>query len=163
MNRVSRSDTISSGKPCNRQISLTNSFASSWAVVFGMATKCAILENLSTITQMCSFPFVVFGSLTMKSIDIADHGRVGSSRGSSSPYLLCLRFLYLWQESHFLMSRSIFVRKSGMWKFQSSNSMVLSRPQCSFACSFSKISSHSVVGGLSRFFEKNKPSFSFNP
>jgi len=43
--------------------------------------KCAILENLSTMTHMFVYPSD-FGNLTMKSWDIAVHGRIETSKGS---------------------------------------------------------------------------------
>jgi len=89
VNQVSRSETIDSGSPWRRQISFTNVKASSLicsSVHRGM--KCAILENLSTITHIFVYPSD-FGNPTIKSMDIAVQGLIGTSKGSRSPYFLC--------------------------------------------------------------------------
>jgi len=89
MNRVSQSETIDLGSPRRRQISFRNLKANSLmcsSVLSGI--KCAILENLSTITYIFVYPSD-FGNPTMKSMDIAVHGLIGTSKGSRSPYFLC--------------------------------------------------------------------------
>ena len=54
VNTVSLSDTTPKGRPCNRQISLTNALARVGAVLLLGGTRCAIFENLSTITHIWS-------------------------------------------------------------------------------------------------------------
>jgi len=56
--------------------------------------KCAILETLSTMTQTFVYPSDS-GRATMKSMDIAFHGLIGTSIGSSSPNFLCRISLFL--------------------------------------------------------------------
>ena len=48
--------------------------------------KCAILVNRSTTTKMESCPSQS-GKSVIKSIEMDDHGRSGSGRGRSSPYM----------------------------------------------------------------------------
>ncbi|KAJ0940323.1 hypothetical protein HanRHA438_Chr02g0082071 [Helianthus annuus] len=50
-----------------------------------MGRKCADLVNLSTITYIVSFPFLVFGNLVMKSIVTISHFHSGSSGCCSKP------------------------------------------------------------------------------
>ena len=50
--------------------------------------KCAIFQNLSTMTQIFVYPGDL-GSPTMKSMDMEVHGLIGTSIGSNSPYFLC--------------------------------------------------------------------------
>ena len=48
--------------------------------------KCTILVNRSTTTKIKSCP-LEGGKLVIKSINMDDHGRSGSGRGRSSPYV----------------------------------------------------------------------------
>src|SRR5205807_8418042 len=93
VNRLSLSEIIDSGSPWYRQISFRNISANcsiGTSVVSGM--KCAILENLSTMTQILVYP-ADSGNPIMKSIEMDFHGRSGTSIGDSSPNFLCLAVL----------------------------------------------------------------------
>ena len=91
---MTRSEIISSGRPCAFQISGTNLLATSVAVasVF-RATKWAILVKRSMTTMIWVFSSDS-GSATMKSTEMDFQGAYGTSNGSSSPYLACLRDLF---------------------------------------------------------------------
>src|SRR5437879_9576997 len=78
VNRVSLSEIIDSGSPWYRQISFRNMSANcsiGTSVVSGM--KCAILENLSTMTQILVYT-ADYGHPIMNSIEMDFHGRRGS-------------------------------------------------------------------------------------
>jgi len=47
--------------------------------------KCADFVSLSTITQIASCPFEVFGKLVTKSMDILSHFHSGTSKGVNNP------------------------------------------------------------------------------
>ena len=99
MNLVSWSETIDAGNQWRRLISFTNVKASSlmcYSVFSGV--MCGILENLSTITHIFVYPSD-FGNPTMKFMDIAVHGLIGTSKGSRSPYFFYLITLLPWHLS----------------------------------------------------------------
>src|SRR3954463_965345 len=85
-NLVSRSETIVFGTPCNRIISRKNKSATLAASsLLRHGIKCAILENLSTTTNMLSLPFFVRGKPKTKSMDISSHGTLGTGKGMYKP------------------------------------------------------------------------------
>ena len=96
VNLESRSDTMSRGRPCRRQISLAKIRARSSAFFLSVSRgmKWAIFENWS-ITTHNSVQFFDRGRSVMKSKAIDYHGAYGSSRGDRSPYLLLRRDLSL--------------------------------------------------------------------
>ena len=88
VNQVSRSRIIVSGSPCRRQISSRKIRASSLMCSSVLSwMKCAISENLSTMTDILVYPSDL-GSPTMKSMDMEVKPVIGTSRGSNSPYFL---------------------------------------------------------------------------
>jgi hypothetical protein len=85
INLLSLSLTMVLGRPCNLKISLKNSSATCVALKsVAMAKKCANFVNLSTTTNMQSFP-CVFGSPVMKSMDMLSHLCSGMGKGCNSP------------------------------------------------------------------------------
>jgi hypothetical protein len=113
------------------------------------------LVNLSTATHICLFTFLVFGSLTIKSIDIDSQGLLGKSKGSSSPYLLCFRDLFLWQVSYFEILSITKACSSGIVKFLFIKSIVLSLPQWLVLSSLVIISLYNVNSSHNLLFMKN--------
>ena len=99
--RASRSEMMVLGRPCNLQISLRKIRARSGAFFASLlkGTKCAILVNLSTITQILSCSSDI-GRSVMKSIEIESHGANGTSSGWSIPKRACRIALSFWQSSH---------------------------------------------------------------
>ena len=149
VNLESRSDTMSWGRPCRRQISHAKIRSRSWAFFLSISRgmKWAIFENRS-ITTHNSVQLFDRGRSVMKSMAIHCHWAYGSFRGERSPYLLWRRNLSLWQSGHaciyFLMQESI----PGHQKFRLINSMVLSCPKCPatlLSCSDSRIVSIIVL------------------
>src|SRR5687767_560542 len=68
-NRVSRSDTISEGRPCRRNTTSTKTFAVISAEILSeTGVRCTILLNRSTNTRMPFLPCLSLGSPNMKSI-----------------------------------------------------------------------------------------------
>jgi hypothetical protein len=53
--------------------------------VLWQAMKCAILENLSTTTNIESLPFLDLGRPKIKSIEISTQGSLGTGKGVYSP------------------------------------------------------------------------------
>ena len=86
MNLVSRSDTILLGKPWSLTTSLKNKFAI-WvaSLVFWHGMKCIIFENMSTTTNIESYPLYVIGRTNMKSMLTASHGVSGMGNGWYNP------------------------------------------------------------------------------
>ena len=74
------------GTSCSRMTSLKNRstiFVAS--LVLWKAMKCAILENLSTITNIESLPFLDLGRPKIKSIETSTQGLLGTSKGVYNP------------------------------------------------------------------------------
>src|SRR5207237_838230 len=93
VNQLPLSEIIDSGSPWNRHIFFRNISANcSIGTSVASGIKCAILENLSTMTQIFVYP-ADSGNPIMKSIEMDFHGRRGTSIGNSSPNLLCLAVL----------------------------------------------------------------------
>jgi len=86
-NLESLSLTMLLGNPWSFTTSLKKKFATwlaSWNFLQGI--KWAILENLSTTTNMESLPLLVLGSPKTKSIDKSIHGESGIGKGVSKPW-----------------------------------------------------------------------------
>ncbi len=80
-----RSDTTSWGKPCNLKTCCSTISAVCGAEgSFGKGISWQAFENLSTTTKIPLLPWEVGRPIT-KSIEICDHGRAGTGRGSSRP------------------------------------------------------------------------------
>src|SRR3954466_11629223 len=85
-NLTSLSETIVLGTPCKHTISLKNRLATCDASsLLWQAIKCAILENLSTTTNILSWPYLVRGNPNTKSILISSQGVVGVDSGVYKP------------------------------------------------------------------------------
>lgn len=89
---------IESGTPWSRTTSLTYNLAktSEESVVF-IGTQWADLVNLSTITQIESFPLWVLGNPDMKSMEMWSHFHPGIGRCWSLPLGLWCFTLICWQ------------------------------------------------------------------
>ena len=73
--RVSLSEIIFNGRPCNLKISSANNCAVCSAVIVSLQErKCARFECVSTITKIASLPSLVTGNFVMKSILMHSHG-----------------------------------------------------------------------------------------
>lgn len=85
MKTVPLSETMESGRPCNRKIESTKARAISSAFQVSCAgIKWADLEKWSTTTMMESYPSER-GSFTIKSTPIVVQGRSGIGSGISFP------------------------------------------------------------------------------
>ena len=86
VNYMPLSDIIEIGTPCIGTIRIRYNLAY-WATVYVMQTgkKCAVLVNLSTITNIESNPLAVLGNLVTKSIVILSHFHSGMSKIWSVP------------------------------------------------------------------------------
>src|SRR6516225_8229943 len=83
---LSRSDTMSDGKPWSRQMFQRKRRAISGAsAVVLVGEKCAILEKRSTTTRMASLPEGETGRPTMKSMEMDSQGREGTGRETRWP------------------------------------------------------------------------------
>ena len=96
MNFASLSDIITIGKPCSLKIFSKNIFAISDAVtIVVIDIKCTLFDNLSTNTTIVSYPDLVIGSWTIKSMVIYSHLYSGIASDCSNPescwllHLLC--------------------------------------------------------------------------
>ena len=93
-----RSDTIVSRTPCNLIISWMKILAyisAVWVILTGK--KCADLVNLSTITQIESFPSFDLGNPIMKSMEISAHFHSGMGKSCRVPACLWCSALICWQ------------------------------------------------------------------
>jgi len=90
VNLASRSLVIVFGKPYFVMIVL-NTRSATYVAVAGslVGMKCAILENLSTITKTPEDPEGVSGKSVRKSIDMSSHGAAGVGNGCRSPAERC--------------------------------------------------------------------------
>src|SRR5262245_41018476 len=101
VNILSRSDTMSDGRPWRRKMCWRKRRATSVAVaVVLVAMKWAILVRRSTTTKMASFPTDEAGRPTIKSIEIDSHGRKGTGSGTRKPWGLWRGALARAQVSH---------------------------------------------------------------
>src|SRR3954467_1647380 len=90
VNLASRSEMMDLGKPWSLMMWSKNSWAVSGAVaVILVGAKCTIFENVSTNTTMASYPDLVVGSWTMKSINTWSQGYCGIGSGWRSPAGTC--------------------------------------------------------------------------
>ena len=85
-NIVSLSETILLGNPCNLTIYLKNKLAT-WvaSLVLNQGIQWPILENMSTMTKIESWPIWVLGSPITKSILTTTHGWLGIANGWYNP------------------------------------------------------------------------------
>ena len=100
-NVVSLSEIMLLGNPCNLTTSLKNWLETCVAsLVFKKGMKCAIFENMSTITRIESWPIWVLGNPKTKSILTASQGLLGMGNGWYNP-TFWLHPLAYWQTLHF--------------------------------------------------------------
>ena len=86
VNLASLSLVILFGKPYFVMIALNTRSATQVAVAGSLVgRKCAILENLSTITKTPDDPEGVSGKSVRKSIDMSSHGAAGVGSGCRRP------------------------------------------------------------------------------
>ena len=105
VNLLSWSETIILGMLCSQKMWSKKSCAVPGAVaIVWVRMKCAILESMSTTTNMASKPTAVRGSWTMKSIDTFSHLSEGIARGCRSLADHLLLGLMHWQTLHMVMN-----------------------------------------------------------